>query len=723
MIRMLDSVKSCGIKFIRDECYWSEVEKVRGIYEYPKEVDNYVRAARERGIGILMLLDYNNPLYAAHAGAGISTDSNRIAFTKYCVETVKRYSALGVIHYEIWNEPNIPTFWDPSPNSYDYYKVLEAVYPAIKSIDTNTILLGCATSPAEGNPSPFIPGKEFIKQVYDLGGGKYMDGISFHFYTVDKPVENWYSANISAIKYIVKDKPLYLTETGYPTSTVWPNVSFNSQALYLSRLYLLGRRDLQMLSWYDLKNDGENSAENEHNFGLLNYNLSQKPSFTAYKNVIEQTSGKQLDSIAVSNNNYHYIFRNSSTETHAIWNPSQPSRVTGSFPKGALEIVYALGRKEYIYDHDGIITILYKPEPAFVSTVDTLPDLSELELINPADSLMPGQSMQFEVQAFTKNSEPITIDAAAAEWSFSNDCAYFDAPGHLVTKSPGKGILRVKFIDKEAVREIEILPFFESITLDSFNSTAGFNISLLELLPSSAVTVTDTSSAESGKSFLINYSFQYRSKTLHRIVFEKDFQLLGEPDSLFIDVYNNGNGHVLNFQFQDADGETFGISTKGEILAGRHGWNTLSVPLSNFGEKFNYPAELKKLTLYTIRQNAKSDSVYSGKILIDNLQAHYKPLTNAVSNEGVINDFVLFQNYPNPFNPVTSIRFVLSSGGYTSLTVYNLIGQKAAVLADCYMDAGAHVIEWNAQNLSSGIYLYELKSGDKRTARKMQLLK
>jgi len=170
MEAMLDLVKAAGFTAIRDECYWSEVEKIRGTFNFPKQTDNYIQAAKRRGIDVLLILNYNNPLYAPHAGSAVTTDSNRTAFARYCQEAVKRYLPLGITHYEIWNEPNIPIFWDPAPNAADYAQLLQTAYPAIKAIDSTVTVISCATSPAEGNPPPFIDWLTFISQVFQNGG-------------------------------------------------------------------------------------------------------------------------------------------------------------------------------------------------------------------------------------------------------------------------------------------------------------------------------------------------------------------------------------------------------------------------------------------------------------------------------------------------------------------------------------------------------------------------
>ncbi|MBD3168145.1 MAG: Omp28-related outer membrane protein [candidate division Zixibacteria bacterium] len=83
----------------------------------------------------------------------------------------------------------------------------------------------------------------------------------------------------------------------------------------------------------------------------------------------------------------------------------------------------------------------------------------------------------------------------------------------------------------------------------------------------------------------------------------------------------------------------------------------------------------------------------------------------------------LAQNYPNPFNATTNIAFALKSDTDVNLSVYNIAGQKVAELADGFFEAGNHVVNWDASEVSSGVYFYRLETNDEVKARKMILMK
>jgi len=87
-------------------------------------------------------------------------------------------------------------------------------------------------------------------------------------------------------------------------------------------------------------------------------------------------------------------------------------------------------------------------------------------------------------------------------------------------------------------------------------------------------------------------------------------------------------------------------------------------------------------------------------------------LTVGIDDESIIlpKEFNLSQNYPNPFNPTTKINFSLPIASYVELTVFNILGEVIEVLVNRNLNAGYHSINWNADNFSSGMYIYKIKA-------------
>jgi len=91
------------------------------------------------------------------------------------------------------------------------------------------------------------------------------------------------------------------------------------------------------------------------------------------------------------------------------------------------------------------------------------------------------------------------------------------------------------------------------------------------------------------------------------------------------------------------------------------------------------------------------------KGITSSVRLHNNQVTNPAS-------FILEQNYPNPFNPSTTIEFALPQSGFVTLKIYNVLGEEAATLVNEELTAGWYKVEWQANGLASGMYIYRLQA-------------
>ncbi len=161
--------------------------------------------------------------------------------------------------------------------------------------------------------------------------------------------------------------------------------------------------------------------------------------------------------------------------------------------------------------------------------------------------------------------------------------------------------------------------------------------------------------------------------------------------------------------------------TRVELQDGNHNYNndwdsTLADNPANIyvmtGSKFS---ELKGILFYS----------YSYYKLVprknDDLIGFVTGIKKEINTQPV--SYTLEQNYPNPFNPSTTISYSIPSGSRVTLKIYNILGQEVKTLVNDYMASGKYTINFNADNLSSGIYFYTLHAGNYYQVKKMILLK
>jgi hypothetical protein len=105
------------------------------------------------------------------------------------------------------------------------------------------------------------------------------------------------------------------------------------------------------------------------------------------------------------------------------------------------------------------------------------------------------------------------------------------------------------------------------------------------------------------------------------------------------------------------------------------------------------------------------------------IEAELAPASAEQLKNFVPDNFQLFQNYPNPFNPSTKISWQSPVGSWQTLKVYDILGNEVATLVDEYKPAGKYEVEFNAAELSSGVYFYTLQAGSFTNTKKLILMK
>ncbi|MFC1692699.1 hypothetical protein ACFL1R_04255 [Candidatus Latescibacterota bacterium] len=287
------SMTAAGITAIRDEAYWSGIEREKGTFIISPTLERYVEEAWNAGIDVLMVLDYANRNY----DNGDKPKSPE-AINGYCryAEFLANHFKGKIRWYEIWNEYDIgigmraPYNKGGSPE--DYVRMLKAVYLRLKKIDpTSTVITGAC---ADGGLR-----RGWLEGIVKLGALEYCDAISFHPYcygdpfperTPDACVE-WIGRTQTMLRSYSggKDVPIYVTEVGWPSHLGRRSAEPELAASYLARLYLLARTEpwFKGLWWYDFQDDGWNPAVNEDNFGIVRPDLTPKPSYYVLANIAD----------------------------------------------------------------------------------------------------------------------------------------------------------------------------------------------------------------------------------------------------------------------------------------------------------------------------------------------------------------------------------------------------------------------------------------------------
>lgn len=283
----LQLAADAGIASVKDDAHWSTAAPNANELRIVPSWRSYLTNAQSLGLTRLTILDYSTWFHdnAKPRGGEVKAD-----FLRY-VDYVSGQLGNRVDFYEIWNEWDIEAPKDPQLSA-DYAALVRDVVPLVRK----------NTQDAEGTPAKILAGSVtpegmdygFADRLIDAGMLDLVDGLSVHPYAhclpnVKPNPEAWvvwmraYEEHIRA--KAGRDVPIYITEMAWPSHQ--GNCGFTPavQAVYMARILFLTRSlpNVKGMWWYDLVNDGPDRTDQEHNFGLLNEDLSPKPAYQVMK--------------------------------------------------------------------------------------------------------------------------------------------------------------------------------------------------------------------------------------------------------------------------------------------------------------------------------------------------------------------------------------------------------------------------------------------------------
>ena len=175
-----DKLAAAGIKYARVQTMWSRCEREKGVYDFTV-LDGIVDGLVSRGVKPWFSVTFGNTLYMTNCYTGAAVGcvptlygpECRAAWCSFVCELAKRYKG-KVAHWEIWNEPNISQFWQPTkPNAAEYLDLVRLTGGIIRKAIPDAKIGGTTSSPALGG---------WERAFFELGGAKAIDFWCGHAY-------------------------------------------------------------------------------------------------------------------------------------------------------------------------------------------------------------------------------------------------------------------------------------------------------------------------------------------------------------------------------------------------------------------------------------------------------------------------------------------------------------------------------------------------------------
>jgi hypothetical protein len=234
--RELPRIAALGVKSLRLEFPWPLIQPRRHVFDWRRS-DYIVRQARRFRLALHPVLVYS-PAWAAPSA--VSPPGAR-DFSAFATRFARRYRR-SINHYELWNEPNLSRYWTGTPAQY-VKRVLIPGSRAVKAADRGAkVLLGGPNTADIG----------WLRGVYDIGGGRFFDVLTYHDYSgdPDELTRNAFAVRDFLAAQREARKPIWLTEYGIQE----PHVEDVLQQR-LMRTALTAELPLAAAEWYTLRDD------------------------------------------------------------------------------------------------------------------------------------------------------------------------------------------------------------------------------------------------------------------------------------------------------------------------------------------------------------------------------------------------------------------------------------------------------------------------------------
>lgn len=366
-----------GIRQLRDEQYWANIENPRGTYNYPVKFTDYMAKATTNGVTPVICLTWGHNLYDFVNGSYFTapyTDDGRLGYANYALNVVNKYPQVKEV--EVWNEYNAGTFitGPATANKPLYYKLmLQKVYETIKPTHPNVQVVAGATVPVAHG---------YLQKLFAQGAMPFLDAVSVHY-------PNYIEIEIDDLRKIIKaangglEKPIWVTEFStfaFNTADQYAKASYVAQAA----VRMLSAR-VDRMYYYLLMDDGNFPYMGLVGSASLTYGkFRPHPSLIVYANVIRQISGATYQSrFATSPSVYALRFQRGADQLLALWS-TRPVRVaisTGS----DLQMTDMMGGTSTITPVDGKVSMALNKDVRYI--VGPITDVTETANNLLADSV------------------------------------------------------------------------------------------------------------------------------------------------------------------------------------------------------------------------------------------------------------------------------------------------------------------------------------------------
>jgi uncharacterized lipoprotein YddW (UPF0748 family) len=372
-----------------------------------------------------------------------------------------------------------------------------------------------------------------------------------------------------------------------------------------------------------------------------------------------------------------------------------------------------------LIDHNSVLdtTVVWKQENVDLNTEFLVTDINDVSIlsIGTFDSVLSYTDHSFEL----KNTIVDTLNnpmISNLQFDFKTDDMFYIDEILIENFSSSGGIWQD--------------PDYSGSTVGTVPPQTTWGISTSLYLPATA------SAPVHRKSAFINYVWDTSASSF----LLREYLSGGPPRDIYFDttyvlqcyIFGDGSNNKFRFALDEGDGSSWTNHEVSKwVTLDWYGWQLIEWDLSDPNSVGTWigndtlDSPLYRMDSFQLTYD-QANGADRGRIYLDNFrlvkkEINYNSIT--IRDENIPKNFSLGQNYPNPFNPTTKINFALAEAAQTSLIIYDMLGRKVGELVNDYLKPGTYSVSFNGYNISSGLYIYILQSGEKKLVKKMMLVK
>ncbi len=291
--RSISLMQKAGIGWVRMDFLWQDIEPAQGEFEFDK-YDRIVSMLDAAGIKVLGIFNYT-PEWASPDGQWNSPPRDNAEFAAYCAAVIGRYKGI-VNHWEIWNEPDSATYWQPQDRLQSYCRLLKEVYVAAKRVNPECVILNGGLARGIGS----------VNYLYENGAKDYFDVLNVHYFGT--PLHEGGAGAARALPKLCRKimdrngdthKKIWVTETGCPgvpsgeSAANWwmgENPGEMQQAYWLRQVFEAFLRDpsVEKVFWAFFRDTQGHWGNGTDYLGIVRSDFTVKPGYEELTELIKR---------------------------------------------------------------------------------------------------------------------------------------------------------------------------------------------------------------------------------------------------------------------------------------------------------------------------------------------------------------------------------------------------------------------------------------------------